>query len=117
PRCGQRAPAPAPRLCRTIGDQMPGSQFRRYLFPADHPRLAAVRGLDPYQYQQAAREDPFTGGLIKGWTPLYLNEFRGITEDGELQEGRHPLIAARAGEEAPVADMVQAATALLAAVD
>jgi len=96
---------------------MPG-EFRQYLFPHDHPRLAEVRGLDAYTYRLAAeREGTFTGGLIEGWKPLYCNEFRGITEDGTLRDGIHRLAPARPGEEAPVARMVAAAQALLASLD
>ncbi|GAA3392501.1 DUF3500 domain-containing protein [Cryptosporangium minutisporangium] len=94
----------------------PGA-FRQYLFPHDHPRLAEVRGLDPYAYRDVARKPgTFTGGLIEGWTPLYLNEFRGITEDGTLRDGLYPLKPAAPGEEAPVAAMVAAAEELLAAL-
>ncbi|MDX6419861.1 MAG: hypothetical protein QOG28_4481, partial [Trebonia sp.] len=28
---------------------MPG-EYRQYLFPREHPRLAELRGLDPYSY-------------------------------------------------------------------
>jgi uncharacterized protein DUF3500 len=91
--------------------------FRQFLFPPDHPRLADVRGLDPYAYRDVSRKPgTFTGGLVEGWTPLYLAEFRGVTEDGTLREGLYPLDAARPGEEAPVAAMVAAATELLAAL-
>jgi len=93
-------------------------EFRRYLFPHDHPRLAGVRGLDAYAYREAARTPgTFTGGLVEGWTPLYLAEFRGVTEDGTLREGLYPLTPAEPGEEAPVAEMVAAAQELLAALD
>jgi Protein of unknown function (DUF3500) len=89
-------------------------EFRQYLFPHDHPRLAEVRGLDPYTYRQHARTPgTFTGGLVEGWTPLYLNEFRGVTEDGTLREGLYPLTPAEPGEEAPVEAMVAAAHDLL----
>ncbi|MGY1625171.1 DUF3500 domain-containing protein [Geodermatophilus sp. SYSU D00965] len=92
-------------------------EFRQYLFPHDHPRLAEVRGLDPYAYREHARTPgTFTGGLVEGWTPLYRNEFRGVTEDGTLREGLYPLEPARPGEEAPVEAMVAAANALLAAL-
>ena len=61
-------------------------EYRQYLFPHDHPRLAEVRGLDPYTYGEFAKKPgTFTGGLVEGWTPLYLNEFRGVTEDGVLR--------------------------------
>ena len=93
-------------------------EFRRYLFPHDHPRLAEVRGMDPYEYRDfAAKPGSFTGGLVEGWTPLYQNEFQGITEDGVLREDLFALTPADPGEEAPVALMVAAATELLAALD
>ncbi|KGH48725.1 hypothetical protein IN07_00310 [Modestobacter caceresii] len=93
-------------------------EFRQYLFPHDHPRLTEVRGLDPYAYREHARTPgTFTGGLVEGWTPLYLQEFRGVTSDGTLREGLYPLTPAEPGEEAPVAAMVAAAEDLLAALD
>jgi hypothetical protein len=74
--------------------------------------------MDPYTYREAARaEGTFTGGLVAGWTPLYLREFEGITENGTLRAGLYPLQPALPGEEAPVAAMVHAAEALLAALD
>jgi Protein of unknown function (DUF3500) len=93
-------------------------EFRAYLFPHDHPRLAEVRGLDPYVYREFSRTPgTFTGGLVEGWTPLYLAPFRGVTEDGVLREGLYPLTPAEPGEEAPVPAMVAAAEDLLAALD
>jgi hypothetical protein len=95
---------------------VPG-EFRQYLFPHDHPRLAEVRGLDPYTYGEFAKEPgTFTGGLVEGWTPLYRAPFRGVTEDGTLREGLYPLTPAEPGEEAPVPAMVAAARDLLAAL-
>ena len=96
---------------------MPAAEFRQYLFPADHPRITEVKDLDAYAYKEAARQEgTFTGELIKGWTPLYLNEFRGVTENDTLREGLFPLEPAQPGEEAPVEAMMVAAEALLAAV-
>jgi hypothetical protein len=93
-------------------------EYRRYLFPHDHPRLAEVRGMDPYAYGELSRRPgTFTGGLVEGWTPLYRKDFRGITEDGVLREGLYPLTPAEPGEEAPVAAMVAAAEKLLAVLD
>src|SRR4051794_38063792 len=93
-------------------------EFRQYLFPHDHPRLAEVRGLDPYAYRDAARTPgTFTGDLVTGWMPLYRNEFRGITEDGTLRDDVHPFEPARPDEQAPVAAMVDAARNLLAALE
>ena len=96
---------------------MSPAEFRQYLFPEGHPRIEDVKGLDAYAYRQASRkEGTFTGDLVKGWTPLYLNEFRGITEDGTLRDALYPLSPALPGEEAPVPAMVEAAEELLAAV-
>jgi hypothetical protein len=93
-------------------------EYRQYLFPREHPRLAQVRGLDPYSYGQFARTPgTFTGGLIEGWTPLYRSEFRGITEDGTLRQGLYPHEPARPGEEAPAEAMVASASALLSVLD
>lgn len=93
-------------------------EFRQYLFPPDHPRLARVRGMDPYTYRTAAGEPgTFTGGLVAGWKPLYGNAFCGITENGTLRQGIHRFEAPRPGEEAPVAGMVAAASELLSALD
>jgi len=90
-----------------------GESFRQYLFPHDDPRLAGLRGLDPYEYREAAKEDPFTGMLIRGWTPLYFNEFRGVTSDGRIIPDLYRLETARPGEQAPTEAMVAAATAFL----
>jgi hypothetical protein len=93
-------------------------EYRQYLFPHDHPRVAEVRGMDPYTYGEFSRAPgTFTGGLIEGWTPLYRNEFRGVTEDGTLREGLYDLTPAVPGEEAPVEAMVAAAEDLLSVLD
>ena len=93
-------------------------EFRQYLYPHDHPRLTEVRDLDAYTYRDVARTPgTFTGDLVAGWTPLYLNDFRGITENGTLREDVHGFEPTRPGEEAPVAEMVEAALTLLASVD
>ncbi|MFK0106713.1 DUF3500 domain-containing protein [Streptomyces sp. NPDC091217] len=92
---------------------MGSSEYRQYLFPHDHPRLAGIRGLDAYGYREAARKDEFTGGLINGWEPLYLAPFRGVSENGEVRPGLHPLETARPGERAPVEEMREMALRLV----
>ena len=93
-------------------------EFRQYLFPHGHPRVAEVRGMDPYSYGEFSRTPgTFTGGLVAGWTPLYRSGFRGVTEAGTLREGLYPFEPARPGEEAPVEAMVAAADDLLSVLD
>ena len=93
-------------------------EFRQYLYKRDHPRLSAMRGLDAYAHGEACRtKGTFTGDIVAGWEPLYLNEFHGVTEDGTLRGEVHRFEPARPGEEAPVAAMVAAAEHLLAALD
>lgn len=96
---------------------MSSAEYRTYLYPSDSPRLSSIRGMDAYEYREAAKKDPFTGGLIRGWKPLQLAEFRGVTEDGTLRPEVHVWEPARPGEEAPVAGMVAAARNLLAVLD
>ncbi|HWC80377.1 MAG TPA: DUF3500 domain-containing protein [Pseudonocardiaceae bacterium] len=93
------------------------AEFRRYLFRPDSPRITGLQGLDAYAYREAAKRDPFTGGLIRGWKPLQRQEFRGITENGTLHPEVHPFTPARPGERAPVEPMVAAARALLDTLD
>lgn len=88
---------------------MPRTPFRRFMFPQGHPRIEELKGLDPYQYRDFAKKPgTFTGGLVEGWTPLYLNEFTGVTSDGELIKGLYPLGPPAPGEEAPVDEMLVA---------
>ncbi|MFJ4617054.1 DUF3500 domain-containing protein [Streptomyces sp. NPDC088812] len=97
---------------------MSSAAFRRYLYPPDHPRIADLKGVDAYTYRETARaEGTFTGELIRGWTPLYRNDFVGVTEDGTLRRDVHPLVPASPGEEAPTAAMVAAARELLGTLD
>ena len=96
---------------------MSGADFRRYLYDPDDPRIAELKGLDAYAYREVAKADAFTGDLIRGWTPLYLAAFRGVTEDGALREGLYPLTPARPDERAPVEEMIATAKDLLNALD
>jgi len=92
-------------------------EYRQYLFPHDDPRLAGIRGADPYRYRELAWADPFTGGLLRNWAPMYPVEFVGVTSDGEVIPGLFPIDAPVPPEEAaPTAAMVDAANALLAAL-
>lgn len=89
------------------------ASFRRFMFPEEHPRIADSKGLDPYQYREFARKaGTFTGDLVEGWAPLYLNDFRGVTSDGTMVEGLYPLEPAAPGEEAPIGEMLEAVRSL-----
>lgn len=65
------------------------ADFRQYQFPHDHARLADVRGLGPYGYGTVARnEATCTGGLVRGWTPLYRTPRSGSRVCGENRLSR-----------------------------
>lgn len=88
---------------------MSAPSFRDFLFAPDHPRVADIRGLNAREYAEAAKTDSFAGPMIEGWKELYPQPFTGITSDGVRREGLYHLAPARAGEEAPTADMLAAA--------
>lgn len=93
------------------------ADFRTYLFPEGHPRIAELQGMDVYAYQPYAQQHHFTGALIDGWKPLYRNDFCGITSDGAVVPDLFRLTPAPDEERAPVQEMVDAARALLALLD
>lgn len=96
---------------------MTESEFRKYLIPYDDARLQGIRKIkDAYEYREAAKVDAFTGQLIKGWTPLYFNDFVGVTSDGTVIDDLYHLEPVPAGDEAPTAAMVDAANAFLASL-
>lgn len=87
--------------------------FRKYVFPDDDARINATMGLTPYEYQAAARDHPFTGGLIDGWSKLYPAEFVGVTNDGKLREELYPFQELSPDEQIPVEAMARAALGVL----
>lgn len=92
--------------------------YRQFMFPAGHPRIDELKGLDPYEYREfAKKEGTFTGGLVAGWQPLYLNDFTGVTSDGDIIDGLYPLEPAEPGEEAPVEEMIAAVKELFGSAD
>lgn len=93
------------------------SGFREYLFPAGHPRITELHGLDTYAYTPVARHNEFTGGLIEGWRALYEQPYRGVTVDGQIIPGLFPLQRPADADAAPAAAMVAAARRLLALLD
>ncbi len=96
---------------------MAESEYRKYLYPTDDPRLTGIRGIkDAYEYREAAKVDAFTGQLIKGWEPLYFNDFKGVTSDGNIIPDLYHLGAVPAGDDAPTAAMVDATNAFLASL-
>lgn len=88
-------------------------EFRNYLFPHDGERLASARGVDVLTFGQLMRTHPFAGPMITGWEKLYDQPYHGITCDGRCEHGLFKL----AGEGAPTAAMVAAATDLLAKLE
>lgn len=97
---------------------MSTSDFRKFLIPEDDSRLTSLRKVkDAYEYREYAKNDPFTGMLIRGWTPLYFNDFKGVTADGNLIENLFNLEELPSEVAAPTAEMVAAASEFLAGLN
>jgi hypothetical protein len=88
--------------------------FRGYLFPLSHPRLRRFRGLDAVAYADAACALPLLQSLTAEWRERFENtKFAGVTADGLVRDGLFEL----RDNGAPVAGAVEAAKALVSAVD
>ena len=55
-RAARRPDQPRRRQLRAEGLTPCAGEFRQYLFPHDHPRVAEVRGMDPYTYGEFSRD-------------------------------------------------------------
>lgn len=96
---------------------MTTKSFRDYLFPHDDPRINSLKSVSSDDYLEAAKKDAFAGPMIRAWAELYPEPFRGISNDGIVQNGLFPLQSAAEGLKAPVAEMVAAAGVLLGSLD
>ena len=87
------------------------ADFRNYLLPPDHPRVAGLGHLDAVSFTDAAYDVPFIGDVLRGWRKSFLEDsFRGVTSDGSAIPG---LFEPGADEGAAVARAVGAANDLL----
>jgi hypothetical protein len=89
------------------------NDFSDLLYPLDHPRLAAVRGLDARAFGRAVQQDPRVAPVLNDWRAKLAVPFHGLTSDGQREQGLFSLT----DEGAPTAAMTAAARALLSAVD
>lgn len=88
------------------------ADFRRHLRAPDDPRIAGIGALDARGWARRMLEHPRAGPLFACWRERYANSsFTGITTDGTVRTGLFPT----RDEGAPVAAMVSAAQAVLAA--
>lgn len=93
------------------------SGYRDYLFPAGHPRIAEVEGLNAYSYIPFAQRHHFTGGLIDGWKKLYDEPYVGVTSDGAVISDLFSLERPDAADAAPAEAMLAAAARLFDTLD
>jgi hypothetical protein len=85
------------------------SEFRRYLLPADHPKIAALRTLDARGHRDRVLQTPWLKEWIEQWKVASLQPYNGITNDGR----RIPGLFEVCDESAPVEEMMTAANRLL----
>lgn len=89
--------------------------FREHLFPPDHPRLAGLDRLDPYQYADLMLADSHVGPILRDWRSQFeAGHAAGVTADGRVEEG---LFRLGSDDQAPSAAAARAAQRLIAAVD
>ncbi|WP_043737395.1 DUF3500 domain-containing protein [Nocardia asiatica] len=90
--------------------------FRAHLYPLDHPRLAAFRDYDARSYPERLREvNPILRDVLTAWRrELDEGEYRGITCDGTP---RPDVFDTEGHENAPSAEALTAATALIDSLD
>jgi len=92
----------------------PPDGFRRYVYPANHPRLAGLDHYDAAGYTDAMCHAPLLGDALKWWKQLFESStFSGITSDGIRRGGLYPL---GGNEAAPTGAAVSAANALINAI-
>lgn len=72
--------------------------YRESLFDVDDPLLTQWRGLGYEEFSERKRSPEFVQELLASWQALYEEPFVGVTSDGTVRAGVHPL------REAPVPD-------------
>jgi hypothetical protein len=85
------------------------SDFRQFVPPPDHPKIAGLADLDAHAYRVRALQNPWVREWTARWKELYACPFVGITTDGSPIPGLFPI----ADEAAPVAAMTLAARRLI----
>jgi hypothetical protein len=70
---------------------MSNEDFRKYLIAPDSPRILNARGREPFEYAEPILERPDARFLVDSWLDLYSAPFKGITSDGEVEEGLYAL--------------------------
>lgn len=87
-------------------------EFRNLLYPLDSPRLTPFRGMDPRTFGQEAIKHPVPAALVANWRQLNAEPHTCITCDGQREDGLFQI----KDEGAPTAELVAAATNILAAL-
>src|ERR1700704_1412329 len=85
------------------------ADFRPFVPPADHPKIAGLAALDAHGYRVRALQNPWVREWTARWEELYACPFVGITTDGSPI----PSLFTIADEDAPVAAMTLAARRLM----
>ncbi|MCW4385674.1 DUF3500 domain-containing protein [Salinibacterium sp. SYSU T00001] len=88
--------------------ELPTHNYRAHLIDLDDPKLAESRGMDFEEFAEDRQKAPFLRELLDYWDGLYREPFVGVTSDGSVREGVHPLHPT-----APDPDLVAAAERML----
>ncbi|KAL2846461.1 hypothetical protein BJY01DRAFT_213450 [Aspergillus pseudoustus] len=96
---------------------MSSSNFRDFVPPPDHPRIAGLSTTTPEEYSAATLARPVVAEIVAGWKANLEEPFYGVTSDGRRREGLFHLVdqdeGVDEGEGAPVAEMVPCAERII----
>jgi hypothetical protein len=66
---------------------VPAEDFRSAIIPPDAERLTGARALDLDTYSDTIKATERAQGLMRLWSDLYHQPFKGLTSDGEVEGG------------------------------
>jgi hypothetical protein len=92
------------------------SSFRQHLHDLSNPRFTTAAKQDVYEYARFFRDNhapPWLFDLTRAWAKLYDQPFKGVTNEGTVQEGLYEV----RDEEFDVSNAVEKADGLLAVLD
>lgn len=87
--------------------------FRAYIPSQDEPRSKELASSDAYAWAVARCNESFIANWTQSWEKLVQEPYKGISVDGNVLPGVHRVASKGEDLGAPIAEMIQAAEAVL----